>query len=163
MMDIQQYTSGPLTYYQNSSRPSVLILSGMHGCEPSGPRGLLAYLDALLNASTPFGVSVERERILRAITLHVIPLLNPGGALRFSQHFPDSWHGTWIPEWTEPNKLPWKVKIILRWGTENTQSFQSSAADQGLTNEVGLVAGTVKAIWQTPVQNRPAQPGVIQP
>ena len=32
-MDIQQYTSGPLTYYQNSSRPSVLILSGMHGDE----------------------------------------------------------------------------------------------------------------------------------
>jgi len=88
-----------------NGKKQVVILSGMHGCEPSGPRGLLAYLDALLNASTPFGVSVERERILRAITLHVIPLLNPGGALRFSQHFPDSWHGTWIPEWTEPNKL----------------------------------------------------------
>lgn len=87
-----------------NGKKQVVILSGMHGCEPSGPRGLLAYLDALLNGSTPFGVSVDRERILKAITLHVIPLLNPGGALRFSQHFPDSWHGTWIPEWTEPNK-----------------------------------------------------------
>jgi hypothetical protein len=83
----------------------VVILSGMHGCEPSGPRGLLAYLDALLNASAPFGISIEREKILEAITLHLIPLLNPGGAQRFSQHFPDSWHGTWLPEWTEANKV----------------------------------------------------------
>jgi len=82
----------------------VVILSGMHGCEPSGPRGLLAYLDALLNATAPFGISVERERIIGAITMHLIPLLNPGGAQRFSQHFPDSWHGTWFPEWTDANK-----------------------------------------------------------
>jgi hypothetical protein len=82
----------------------VAILSGMHGCEPSGPRGLLAYLDALLNTTTPFGVSVDREKILKATTLHVIPLLNPGGAERFSQHFPDSWHGTWLPEWSDANK-----------------------------------------------------------
>jgi len=82
----------------------VVILSGMHGCEPSGPRGLLAYVDALLNASTPFGISLDREKILKAVTLHVIPLVNPGGAQRFSQHFPDSWHGTWFREWTEANK-----------------------------------------------------------
>jgi hypothetical protein len=82
----------------------AVILSGMHGCEPSGPRGVLAYIDALLNASAPFGLSVEREKILKAVTLHVIPLLNPGGAERFSRHFPDSWHGTWLPEWTEANK-----------------------------------------------------------
>jgi hypothetical protein len=83
----------------------VAILSGMHGPEPSGPRGLLAYLDALLNATAPFGISVDREKILKATTLHVIPLLNPGGAQRFSQHFPDSWHGTWIPDWTDANKI----------------------------------------------------------
>jgi hypothetical protein len=83
----------------------VAILSGMHGPEPSGPRGLLAYLDALLNATAPFGISVDRQKTLKAITLHAIPLLNPGGAERFSQHFPDSWHGTWIPEWTEANKV----------------------------------------------------------
>jgi hypothetical protein len=65
---------------------------------------LLAYLDTLLNATAPFGISVDREKILKAITLHVIPLLNPGGTQRFSQHFPDSWHGTWIPDWTEVNK-----------------------------------------------------------
>jgi hypothetical protein len=82
----------------------VVILSGMHGCEPSGPRGLLAYLDALLNTTAPFDVSVDREKTLKAITLHLIPLLNPGGAQRFSQHFPDSWHGTWLPEWSEANK-----------------------------------------------------------
>ena len=82
----------------------AVILSGMHGCEPSGPRGVLTYVDALLNASAPFGISVEREKILKAVTLHVIPLLNPGGAQRFSQHFPDSWHGTWLREWTEANK-----------------------------------------------------------
>jgi hypothetical protein len=83
----------------------VAILSGMHGPEPSGPRGLLAYLDALLNSTAPFGISVDREKILKATTLHVIPLLNPGGAQRFSQHFPDSWHGTWIPDWTDANKI----------------------------------------------------------
>ena len=82
----------------------VVILSGMHGCEPSGPRGLLAYLDALLNTTAPFGISVDREKVLKATTLHVIPLLNPGGAERFSQHFPGSWHGTWIPEWSDANK-----------------------------------------------------------
>ncbi len=82
----------------------VALLSGMHGCEPSGPRGVLAYLDALLNARKPFGIAVAREKVLRAATLHAIPLLNPGGAERFSQHFPDCWHGTWIPEWTEANK-----------------------------------------------------------
>jgi len=85
-------------------RKQVAILSGMHGPEPSGPRGLLAYLDALLNATAPFGISTEKEKTFEAITLHVIPLLNPGGAQRFSQHFPDSWHGTWIPDWTEANK-----------------------------------------------------------
>ena len=86
-------------------RKQVVILSGMHGPEPSGPRGLLAYLDALLNTTAPFGISVDREKILNATTLHLIPLLNPGGAQRFSQHFPDSWHGTWIPDWTEANKV----------------------------------------------------------
>lgn len=82
----------------------VVILSGMHGCEPSGPRGLLAFLDALMGGGTPFGVSLDRERFLSTFTLHVFPLINPGGAERFSRHFPDSWHGTWIPEWTEANK-----------------------------------------------------------
>jgi hypothetical protein len=86
-------------------KKQVAILSGMHGPEPSGPRGLLAYLDALLNTTAPFGISVDREKILNATTLHLIPLLNPGGAQRFSQHFPDSWHGTWIPDWTEANKV----------------------------------------------------------
>jgi Zinc carboxypeptidase len=84
---------------------TVAILSGMHGCEPSGPRGLLAFLDALLSGRAPFGVPLDRERLLNAITLHVFPLINPGGAERFSQHFPDSWHGTWIPDWTEANKV----------------------------------------------------------
>jgi hypothetical protein len=88
----------------NGPKPVVLI-SGMHGCEPSGPRGLLAFLDALLDGRQPFGVSLEKSRLLKAMTLHVIPLINPGGAQRFSTHFPDSWHGTWIPEWTEPNKV----------------------------------------------------------
>lgn len=85
------------------SRP-VVILSGMHGCEPSGPRGMLAYLDALLSGEERFGVKLDRARILDAVQLHVFPLINPGGAERFSLHFPDSWHGTWIPEWTAANK-----------------------------------------------------------
>jgi len=82
----------------------IALISGMHGGEPSGPRGFLAYLDALLNSRTPFGVAVDRQKILSAVTLYLIPLLNPGGAERFAQHFPDAWHGTWIPEWTEANK-----------------------------------------------------------
>ena len=86
------------------SRPIVFI-SGMHGCEPSGPRGLLALLDALLGGQKPFNISVDTSKLLSAITLYVIPLINPGGAERYSTHFPDSWHGTWIPEWTEANKV----------------------------------------------------------
>lgn len=82
----------------------VVILSGMHGCEPSGPRGLLAYLDALMCDAEPFGVDLNRTQILDKLTLHVCPLINPGGAQRLSLHFPDSWHGTWIPEWTFDNK-----------------------------------------------------------
>lgn len=82
----------------------VVILSGMHGCEPRGPRGMLAYLDALLSGEERFGVQLDRTRILNTVQLHVFPFLNPGGAQRFSQHFPDSWHGTWIPEWTPTNK-----------------------------------------------------------
>lgn len=81
----------------------VAILSGMHGCEPSGPRGLLAYLDSLLNRTTPFGVSIDAAKILKAVTLYLVPLLNPGGAQRLSLHFPDCWQGTWIPEWTPAN------------------------------------------------------------
>jgi hypothetical protein len=76
----------------------------MHGCEPSDPRGLLAQLDPLLNPNAPFGISVGREKTLEAITLHLIPLLNPRGAQRFAQYFPDSWHGTWLPDWSEANK-----------------------------------------------------------
>ena len=82
----------------------VVMLSGMHGCEPSGPRGLLAYLDALIGTAEPFGVKLDPARILDKITLHVCPLINPGGAQRFSLHFPDSWHGTWIAEWNSGNK-----------------------------------------------------------
>ncbi len=82
----------------------IVLLSGMHGCEPSGPRGLLAYLDSLLNAAPVFGITLDLQNVLSSATFHVVPLMNPGGAERFSQHFPDSWHGTWIPEWTETNK-----------------------------------------------------------
>jgi Zinc carboxypeptidase len=81
----------------------VALLSGMHGCEPSGPRGLLAYLDSLLNRTAPFGTASD-PAILKAATLCAIPLLNPGGAQRFSVHFPDSWHGTWLKGWTEANQ-----------------------------------------------------------
>ena len=82
----------------------VVLLSGMHGCEPSGPRGILAYLDALMTGEETFGVKLDCARIFDALTLHIFPMINPGGAQRFSTHFPDSWHGTWIPEWTPANK-----------------------------------------------------------
>ncbi|HTF26900.1 MAG TPA: M14 family zinc carboxypeptidase [Candidatus Limnocylindria bacterium] len=82
----------------------IAIMSGMHGDEPTGPRGLLAYLDALLNGTKPFDTQLDSSRVLEKVTLHVFPLVNPGGAQRFSEHFPDSWHGTWIPEWTSENK-----------------------------------------------------------
>ncbi len=81
----------------------VAILSGMHGCEPSGPRGLLAFLDALLSRSAPFEATVDPS-ILQSATLVVIPLLNPGGAARFAMHFPGSWHGTQLQGWTEANR-----------------------------------------------------------
>lgn len=83
-----------------SGKKRIAITSGMHGCEPSGPRGLLAYLDALINHRAPFGVSVDSGRLLAALTLYVIPLLNPGGSERCSKHFPDCWQGTWLPGWT---------------------------------------------------------------
>lgn len=82
----------------------IAVMSGMHGDEPSGPRGLLAYLDALLNGIKSFDTQLDGRRIFEAVTLHVFPLVNPGGAQRFSEHFPDSWHATWIPEWTAENK-----------------------------------------------------------
>ena len=98
-------TGLPIYEFRFGKGPKIVaIMSGMHGCEPTGPRGLLAYIDALLNASKPFGADVNAKQVLEKITLHVFPLVNPGGAQRFSEHFPDSWHGTWIPEWTAENK-----------------------------------------------------------
>jgi hypothetical protein len=85
-------------------KKQIAIMSGMHGGEPTGPRGQLAYLDALLNGTKPFETHIDSQRILENVTLHVFPLVNPGGAQRLSEHFPDSWHGTWIPEWTAENK-----------------------------------------------------------
>jgi hypothetical protein len=82
----------------------AVITSGMHGCEPSGPRGLLAYADALLTSTALFGITAERESVFKSLTLYLIPLLNPGGAQRFSEHFPDSWHGTWFSEWSDADK-----------------------------------------------------------
>ena len=82
----------------------IAVMSGMHGGEPTGPRGVLAYLDALLNGTKSFDTQLDSDRIFEAVTLHVFPIANPGGAQRFSEHFPDSWHGTWIPEWTAENK-----------------------------------------------------------
>lgn len=102
---IRSATDLPVYGFRIGKGPkSIAIMSGMHGCEPTGPRGMLAYLDALLNASRPFETEVNTGPILEKVTLHVFPLVNPGGAQRFSQHFPDSWHGTWIPEWTAENK-----------------------------------------------------------
>lgn len=83
---------------------TIAIMSGMHGGEPTGPRGLLAYLDALLNGTRAFETQIDARSVLERVTLHVFPLVNPGGSQRFSEHFPDSWHGTWIPEWTAENK-----------------------------------------------------------
>ncbi len=105
--EVARSASGlPVYGFRLGSGPKpVVILSGMHGCEPSGPRGMLAFLDALMSGGAPFGVSPDRERLLKALTLHVFPLINPGGAERLSQHFPDSWHGSWIPEWTDANKI----------------------------------------------------------
>lgn len=65
---------------------------------------MLAYLDALLGGGCPFGVRLDRRRLVESVTLHLFPLMNPGGAKRFSRHFPDSWHGTWIPDWTAANR-----------------------------------------------------------
>lgn len=103
LREIARTVSGfPIRVLRAGQGPkSVAILSGMHGCEPSGPRGCLGYLDALLNARKPFGIAVDAPRILSALTLYVVPLLNPGGAERFSRHFPDSWHGTWLRAWTD--------------------------------------------------------------
>lgn len=86
-----------------SGKKRIAITSGMHGCEPSGPRGLLAYLDGLLNHRSPFGVSVDSQSLLGAVTLYVAPLLNPGGSERCSKHFPDCWQGTWLKGWTPSN------------------------------------------------------------
>ncbi len=82
----------------------IALMSGMHGGEPTGPRGLLAYLDALISGVSPFNTRLDHGRLFETFTLHVFPLVNPGGAQRFSEHFPDSWHGTWIPQWTAENK-----------------------------------------------------------
>lgn len=101
----QSATGLPVYRFRLGKGPrQVVLLSGMHGCEPSGPRGLLAYLDALMSGEETFGVTLNCARIFDALTLHIFPMINPGGAQRFSTHFPDSWHGTWIPEWTDANK-----------------------------------------------------------
>lgn len=106
LREIARSASGlPIYALRLGSGPMhVVITSGMHGCEPSGPRGLLAYADALLNSTAPFGITVEREKVLKSLTLYLIPLLNPGGTQRFSEHFPGSWHGTWLHDWTDANK-----------------------------------------------------------
>ena len=102
---VQSATGLPVYGFRLGKGPKqVLILSGMHGCEPSGPRGMLAYLETLLSGEETFGVKLDCARILNATTLYVFPMINPGGAQQFSMHFPDSWHGTWIPEWTAANK-----------------------------------------------------------
>src|SRR5207302_7784028 len=105
-MELTRSASGlPVCAYRVGKGPKqVAVMAGMHGDEPSGPRDLLAYLDALLNGTRSFETQIDSRRVFEAVTLHVFPLVNPGGAQRFSEHFPDSWHGTWIPEWTSENK-----------------------------------------------------------
>lgn len=104
--EIARSASGlPVYHFRLGRGPrAVALLSGMHGCEPSGPRGLLALLDSLLSDARPFGQALDRERLLSRLTLHVFPMINPGGAERLALHFPDSWHGTWIGDWTDANK-----------------------------------------------------------
>jgi hypothetical protein len=99
----------------------VAFLSGMHGAEPSGPRGLLAFMDILLNDSRPFGVSVDVPRILDGLSLHLFPLMNPGGAERFSLHFPDCWHPTWLPNWNEAD-----ITRFFAEGNEPNRFFHGS-------------------------------------
>lgn len=57
-----------------------------------------------MSGEETFGMKLDCARIFDALTLHVFPMINPGGAQRFCMHFPDSWHGTWIPEWAAANK-----------------------------------------------------------
>lgn len=102
-------------------RKQVAFLAGMHGPEPSGPRGLLAFLDILLNGSRPFGISVDVERVLSTLTLNIIPLMNPGGAERFSFHFPDCWHPTWLPKWDEAD-----ITRFFAEGNEPNKFFHGS-------------------------------------
>ncbi len=105
-MELARSATGlPVYSFRMGKGPrKIVVMSGMHGDEPTGPRGLLAYIDALLSGTKPFNTLLDRRRTLEAVTLHVFPLVNPGGARRFAEHFPDSWHGTWIPEWNAENK-----------------------------------------------------------
>lgn len=145
----------PVYYFRLGTGPRpVAILSGMHGCEPSGPRGVFGFLDALLGGARPFGRTLDAEWLLSRLTLHVFPLINPGGAERFAMHFPDSWHGTWIPEWNdanatrfyaeanEPNKFfygTYVKKAPMRFSPDQIAQWEatghligSSMTDQGL-------------------------------
>lgn len=79
----------------------VVFLSGMHGPEPTGPRGLLAFLDILLNGSKAFDIPIDPSNILKTLTVNIFPLMNPGGSERFSLHFPDCWHPTWLKNWDD--------------------------------------------------------------
>ena len=85
----------------------LAILSGMHGCEPSGPRGCLALADALLSGRGPDGADLRplRQAILEKQTVCLVPLMNPDAAARFARHFPDCWHGTWYKTWEEAKEL----------------------------------------------------------
>ncbi|MGH9405595.1 MAG: M14 family zinc carboxypeptidase [Terriglobia bacterium] len=99
-------TGLPVHAFRLGSGPKkIALISGMHGCEPSGPRGLLSYLDALINGTRPFGFEVDPEKTLEGVTLCVIPLMNPGGAERFSWHYPGCWHGTWLRRWDAAEQM----------------------------------------------------------
>jgi general secretion pathway protein J len=91
------------------------------------------------------------------------PIVLARNVKAFEMEFWDDKKHEWLDEWTETNKLPWMVAIKLRWSSANANSFQSSQGDQGITNVVALVAGTVRSTWQAPVQNRGGRPSVITP
>lgn len=60
-----------------SGNTDVFVVSEQHGDEPTGTNAILAELRELVMSGSPFATTVTDE-----LTVHVLPMLNPDGAMR---------------------------------------------------------------------------------
>jgi len=65
----------------------------MHGSEPAGPAGLLAFVYSLVQGKSLDGgeLATWRDETLEKQTIVIVPQLNVDGAERFAERVPDCW------------------------------------------------------------------------